>query len=111
LELIVDIGVGKTTFTQGVAKGLGITKTVNSPSFTIMKEYVGRDGLVLKHYDFYRLDDSGIMKNEITDSLSDEKVITVVEWAKDVSGVLPQHRQTIQISYLPDGDERTVVWT
>lgn len=51
-----DLGTGKTTFTQALAKGLGITRTVNSPTFTIMKQYNGR--LPLNHLDVYRLADS-----------------------------------------------------
>lgn len=51
-----DLGAGKTTFTQSFAKGLGITRTVNSPTFTIMKQYEGR--LPFNHLDVYRLEDS-----------------------------------------------------
>ena len=51
-----DLGAGKTTFTQSFAKGLGITRTVNSPTFTIMKQYEGR--IPLNHLDVYRLEDS-----------------------------------------------------
>lgn len=51
-----DLGAGKTTFTQSFAKGLGIKRTVNSPTFTIMKQYEGR--MPLNHLDVYRLEDS-----------------------------------------------------
>jgi tRNA threonylcarbamoyladenosine biosynthesis protein TsaE len=100
-----DVGVGKTTFTQGLAAGLGVTAAVNSPSFTIMKSYAGRDGLVLNHYDFYRLDDAGIMRAELADSLNDRQNVTVVEWAKDTAGVLPAGRRIVKIEYLPDSVE------
>jgi tRNA threonylcarbamoyladenosine biosynthesis protein TsaE len=102
IELLGDIGTGKTTFTQGLAQGLGVQTAVSSPSFTLMKSYSGRDGLVLNHYDFYRLDGAGIMKAEIADSLADAKNITVVEWAKDVAGVLPADRKIVEIKYLPN---------
>lgn len=51
-----DLGAGKTTFTQSFAKGLGVKRTVNSPTFTIMKQYVGR--IPFNHLDVYRLEDS-----------------------------------------------------
>jgi tRNA threonylcarbamoyladenosine biosynthesis protein TsaE len=105
IELVGDVGVGKTTFTQGLAAGLGVAAAVNSPSFTIMKSYAGRDGLVLNHYDFYRLDDAGIMRAELADSLSDRQNVTVVEWAKDTAGVLPTGRRIVKIQYLPDAAE------
>ena len=109
IELIGDVGVGKTTFTSGLALGLGINETINSPSFVIMKSYQSPNDLILNHYDFYRLDDAGIMKSEIVESLNNPKTITVVEWAKDVAGVLPDRRQAIEIKYLPDGDGREVL--
>ncbi|MCL1929604.1 tRNA (adenosine(37)-N6)-threonylcarbamoyltransferase complex ATPase subunit type 1 TsaE [Candidatus Saccharibacteria bacterium] len=110
LELIGDLGAGKTTFAKGLALGLGIKATVNSPSFTIMKEYTARDGLTLKHYDFYRLDDAGLMKNEIKESAGDAKTIVVVEWAKEVVGVLPKNRLIVEIEYA-GGEGRVVKWT
>ena len=55
LTLEGDLGAGKTTFTKSVAKGLGITRNVNSPTFTILKQYEGR--LPLNHLDVYRLEE------------------------------------------------------
>ncbi|MGA9233007.1 MAG: tRNA (adenosine(37)-N6)-threonylcarbamoyltransferase complex ATPase subunit type 1 TsaE, partial [Exiguobacterium oxidotolerans] len=54
LTLEGDLGAGKTTFTKGLAKGLGIERTVNSPTFTILKQYDGR--VNLNHFDVYRLE-------------------------------------------------------
>lgn len=97
IELIGDIGVGKTTFTKGLALGLGVKETVQSPSFTISRIYDGRDDLSLHHYDFYRLNNAGVMSNELEESVNDPKAITVVEWGEIVGGVLPQDRLTIAI--------------
>jgi tRNA threonylcarbamoyladenosine biosynthesis protein TsaE len=111
IELVGDIGAGKTTFAKGIARTLGVENEVNSPSFTIMKEYQGKIGersVWLKHYDFYRLDDAGLMRDELVDSLGRDDVVTVVEWAKDVVGVLPDSRLRVEIKYLPDGDGREV---
>ena len=55
VELLGDVGVGKTTFTRGLAKGLGVKEPVTSPSFTISKTYALPEGKNLIHYDFYRL--------------------------------------------------------
>ena len=60
IELLGDVGAGKTTFTRGLAKGLGVKSTVTSPSFTISKLYQGKK-CILAHYDFYRLDEPGLM--------------------------------------------------
>ena len=89
LELIGDVGAGKTTFTKGLALGLGILETVQSPTFTISRVYEG-DNLTLSHYDFYRLNDYGIMKMELAENLSDPQNITVVEWAGELADILPE---------------------
>ena len=98
IDLIGDIGAGKTTFTKGLATGLGITDTVQSPTFTISRIYDGRDGLRLAHYDFYRLADSGIMADELSETLGDEKTITVIEWGDVVSDVRPADHLRIVIT-------------
>ena len=98
IELIGDVGAGKTTFVKGVAEGLGITEAVQSPSFTISRVYDGRDDLLLAHYDFYRLSEAGIMADELHEAVSDPKTITVIEWAAIVEGVLPEGRIRIQIT-------------
>lgn len=89
LELIGDVGAGKTTFTKGLALGLGVLETVHSPTFTISRVYEG-DNLTLSHYDFYRLNDYGIMKMELAENLSDPQNITVVEWAGELADILPE---------------------
>jgi len=98
IELIGDVGAGKTTLVKGVARGLAIDDDVQSPSFTISRVYDARDGLQLAHYDFYRLNDAGIMANELAEVTHDPLSITIIEWADVVSGVLPEDRLTITIS-------------
>lgn len=101
-ELVGDVGTGKTTFVKGLAKGLDVNDDVQSPSFTINRNYRGRDGLLLNHYDFYRLADAGIMAMEIAESLLNPKNITVVEWGGSVRDVLPNSRIVVKITYLPE---------
>ncbi len=92
LELIGDVGAGKTTFVKGLAKGLGVKEVVQSPSFTLFARYQAASGLSLHHYDFYRLDDPGLVAYDLSESLADPKAITVVEWADTVRAVLPEQR-------------------
>lgn len=97
LELIGDVGTGKTTLTKGLARGLDIDDDVQSPSFTISRTYPARNGLTLDHYDFYRLNDPGIMRYELAESVDDPRVITVIEWADSVADVLPDQRLTARL--------------
>jgi tRNA threonylcarbamoyladenosine biosynthesis protein TsaE len=108
IELVGDVGAGKTTFAKGLALGLMVKDAITSPSFTVQKLYQARDGLTLRHYDFYRLDDAGIMRDEVAESIADSRSVTVVEWAEAVAGVLPADRRVITIKYTPDGEEREV---
>ncbi len=98
IELIGDVGAGKTTFVRGLARGLDIEETVQSPSFTINRVYDAPYGLRLVHYDFYRLDDPGIMADEMREMLDDERVVVVIEWAEAVTSVLPEDRLVLTIT-------------
>ena len=98
LELVGDVGAGKTTLAKGIASGLGVDEAVQSPSFTISRIYNARNGLRLAHYDFYRLPSAGIMADELHETVHDPQAVTVIEWAEIVSGVLPTDRLTIHIS-------------
>ncbi|MFT4416898.1 tRNA (adenosine(37)-N6)-threonylcarbamoyltransferase complex ATPase subunit type 1 TsaE [Fredinandcohnia humi] len=98
LTLEGDLGAGKTTFTKGLAKGLGITRTVNSPTFTIIKEYQGR--LPLYHMDVYRLENSE--EDLGFDEYFDGEGVTVVEWAHLIKEQLPKNRLIISIKHIGD---------
>ena len=109
VELVGDVGAGKTTFVKGLAHGLSIDEDVQSPSFTISRVYEARDDLELAHYDFYRLNDAGIMANELTETTQDSQSITVIEWADIVEGVLPARR--IRITFTaPTETTRTLTF-
>lgn len=97
LELVGDVGAGKTTLTKGIAVGMGVSEDVQSPSFTISRVYEGRDALQLSHYDFYRLGDAGIMADELHETIHDPQNVTIIEWAGIVSGVLPADHLTLTI--------------
>lgn len=103
IELIGDVGAGKTTFVRGLAKGLGITEPATSPSFTISKSYALPDNKRLTHYDFYRLQDPGLMTDDLSESINDENTITIIEWSDTVSNLLPKDRTIVKIEYVDDG--------
>lgn len=102
IELVGDVGAGKTTLVKGIAKGLLIDEDIQSPSFTISRVYDCRDDLVLAHYDFYRLQDAGIMIDELHETLHHPKTITIVEWADIVKGILPPEKISIRITPLSE---------
>ncbi|MBR3257333.1 tRNA (adenosine(37)-N6)-threonylcarbamoyltransferase complex ATPase subunit type 1 TsaE [Candidatus Saccharibacteria bacterium] len=134
-ELIGDVGAGKTTFTRALARGLGVTSPVTSPSFSVSNRYSfplfsmkpeSSSALIkspspnpepssasekplkapsfgtLIHYDFYRLDDPGIMRFELEEALSDSSAVIVIEWGKDLSSLLPASRTKITFKILSE---------
>lgn len=109
LELLGDVGVGKTTFTRGLATGLGIKESVTSPSFTISKSYALPTGGYLIHYDFYRLSDPGLMLSDLQENLANPANIIVIEWGDPVANLLPSDRHIIKISYADDGSRKVTL--
>lgn len=105
IELIGDVGAGKTTFVRGLAEGLGVKEPVTSPSFTISKVYALPDGGRLVHYDFYRLPEPGIMVDDLTENLNDAKNVVVIEWGESVKDLLPEKHDKIEIKYIENGRE------
>ena len=110
IELIGDVGAGKTTLAKGIAAGLGVDEDVQSPSFTISRTYqTARPDLLLAHYDFYRLTDPGIMAVELDEVIHDKGVVTIVEWAEIVDQVLPEGHIRIMITPTSETARRVVV--
>lgn len=108
-ELVGDIGAGKTTFTKGLAQGLGVSDTVQSPTFTISRVYEARDGMELRHYDFYRLNEAGIMADELADAAASDHAVTVVEWAQIVDSVLPSDRLRLRFSPVGENSRQVTI--
>src|SRR5690606_35740407 len=105
LTLEGDLGAGKTTFTKGLAKGLGITRNVNSPTFTIIKEYHGR--MPLYHMDVYRLENSS--EDLGFDEYFEGEGVTVVEWAHLIDDQLPESRLEIVIKHQGENNRKMII--
>jgi hydrolase, P-loop family len=103
LELIGDVGAGKTTFTKALVEKLGSNDEVTSPSFAINNRYQLSDGREVSHYDFYRLGEAGVMSQELLEDLVSPQTCVIVEWAETVSQVLPAERLQMTITTLADG--------
>ena len=103
-----DLGAGKTTFTQGVARGLGVVEPVTSPTFTLLHSYEGATGLLLLHADLYRLD----YLQEVIDlglpELLEEGAVAVVEWGELAAPVLVADYLDIRIGFGEHEDQRSL---
>lgn len=98
-----ELGSGKTLFVKGIANALGITESITSPTFTIVKEYDGE--LPLYHFDVYRLDGN-------TDGIGIEEYfnkngVVVIEWANTIKDVLPEERLDIKFKVV--GENKRVL--
>ena len=94
--LIGDLGVGKTVFTQGLAKGLGIEEPVNSPTFTIVQVYE-KGRLPLYHFDVYRIGDIEEMDEIGYEDYVYGEGVSLIEWANLIEEILPEHFTDIKI--------------
>lgn len=96
LALSSDLGGGKTTFVRGLARGIGSQDRVASPTFTISKVYAGPH-FEIQHFDFYRLQDPGVVAHELHDIINDPSVVVAIEWGDSVQNVLPPEHMVITL--------------
>jgi len=101
LELVSDLGGGKTTFTRGLVRGTGSNEKVASPTFTLSREYLAPK-FTVAHFDFYRLGEAGIVGDELAEVVGDPNYVVVVEWGDIVHDVLPEDRITVRIALTGD---------
>ena len=96
ITLIGDLGVGKTVFTQGLAKGLGIEGPINSPTFTIVQIY--EEGRIpLYHFDVYRIGDISEMDEIGYEDYFYGEGVCLIEWANLIEEILPEHYTQVVI--------------
>lgn len=103
LTLSGDLGAGKTTFTKYLGEAIGVKKTINSPTFTILKVYQGR--MPLYHIDAYRME--GIEQDLGFEEYYDGDGVCIVEWPSFIDAQLPQQRLEIRIHRINE-DERNI---
>ena len=104
-----DLGAGKTVFAKGIAKGLNITQTVVSPTFTIMCEYLeGR--LKLYHFDMYRLK-NGLEAEEFgfSEYILDKNSVSLIEWAENIKSIIPKYAIYIDIEKIDENTRKITI--
>ena len=105
MVLAGEMGAGKTAFTQGFALGLGVSDSVTSPTFTIVREYPG-ERLDLHHLDVYRLDQIREVLELGVGEMLDEDAVMVVEWGDAVLPALGEHILEVRITFGEGDDDR-----
>lgn len=98
LVLAGPLGAGKTSFVQGLAKGLGIPDVVNSPTYTIVKEYRGR--LPLYHFDLYRLEDPDELWDLGLEEYFASGGVCALEWGERAAEMLPREHLHIRLELM-----------
>lgn len=99
-SLVGDLGVGKTVFTQGFAKGLDVSEMVNSPTFTILQVYEGR--MPFYHFDVYRIADVEEMEEIGYEDCFYGEGVCLIEWADLIEEILPEQHMKIRIVKDPE---------
>jgi len=109
IALYGDLGAGKTLFTQALARALGVTEPVTSPTFTLINEYDLPDGGRLYHVDVYRLHDA--VPEAIALGLEDlfDAGVVVIEWADRIAAILPDDRIDVHFEHIGDDQRRITI--
>jgi tRNA threonylcarbamoyladenosine biosynthesis protein TsaE len=103
-----EMGVGKTVFTKGLCRALGVTDYVTSPTFTVVNEYQGTDFPVY-HFDLYRIEDEDELLEIGFEEYLQSGGVCVIEWPQNAKRSLPQHRYEVEIKRGDDADERLIL--
>ncbi len=109
LLLVGDLGAGKTAFTQGFGRGLGIDDQITSPTFALVQGYTGR--LDLHHLDVYRLANISEAHDLGISELLDDDAVTVIEWGDTITRTLPRDYLEVRIEFGDEPDDRAVLLT
>ncbi len=95
IELVSDLGGGKTTLTRGIVRTTGSNANVSSPTFTVSKVY-SCPNFTIHHYDLYRLNESGLTSSELHELIDEKEAVVIVEWSGLVSSILPEDRLIVE---------------
>ena len=109
VAFFAPMGAGKTTFTTAICKVLGVEDAVCSPTFTIVNEYRCKDGRLMYHFDFYRIEKpEEALEIGLYDYL-DSGNLCIMEWPEDIEELLPEETLRVHIIVNPD-NSRTLRW-
>ena len=101
------LGMGKTAFTRGLARGLGCTGRVTSPTFTIVNEY--RGNIPLFHFDMYRLESSDALFDIGWEDYLERGGVCAVEWSENVADAMPEGTVYVTIERAPEGENARII--
>lgn len=108
ISLTGDLGAGKTVFTRGFARALGIKEAVSSPTYTIIQEYKTPEGKDFFHLDLYRISDEySALGFGVDEYLDDPEAYALVEWPERIAGIMPENAVKVNIRHL-GGDIREI---
>ncbi len=106
--LFGEMGVGKTVFTNGLCRALGVKEYVTSPTFTVVNEYDGA-GFPIYHFDMYRLESEDELLEIGFDEYLNSGGVCIIEWPENVINSLPEKRIDVKISRGVGYSERTII--
>ncbi len=110
LTLDGDLGAGKTVFSRGFARGLGIVEPVSSPTYTIIQEYPLPGGGMLFHLDLYRITDSAsALAFGVDEFLDDPESTALVEWPERIADIIPDRAIRVVIRHVSDSEREISV--
>lgn len=100
VALVGELGAGKTTFTQGIVRGLGVAADhyIGSPTFTLINEYEGR--IPVYHLDFYRIESPAEVLCLGLEEYLDGDGVAIIEWADKIEAVLPEEHMMVRLAYV-----------
>ena len=105
-----DLGAGKTVFSRGFARGLGVTEPVSSPTYTIVQEYNPATGGRLYHMDLYRIsDEHAALGFGVDEFLSEPGAISLVEWPERIRGLLPDTAIRVELRHRSENEREIKV--
>lgn len=109
VELISDLGGGKTVLVRGIAAGLGYPGLISSPTFTISRVYRLPNHLELHHFDFYRLSAGDVAAQQLDEVMGDPGVIVAIEWGGNAGAELPADRLKIELTVTKETERAIAV--
>ncbi|MDR0829602.1 MAG: tRNA (adenosine(37)-N6)-threonylcarbamoyltransferase complex ATPase subunit type 1 TsaE [Prevotellaceae bacterium] len=104
-----EMGAGKTTFIKAICELLGVKEPVNSPTFSIVNEYVAESGKIIYHFDCYRINDVKEALNIGAEEYLYSGNLCFIEWAENIAPILPEHTVNVDIQIVDDKTRRLIM--